>query len=78
MRDFNYKVIIQRNEEGDGYWAFCPDLPGCNAIGETLAEAKQNMQEAITGYWEVLASMSREIPLPTNDSAFVETGAVTV
>lgn len=67
MKDLNYKAIIQKNEEEDGYWAYCPDLPGCNAIGETLLEVKHNMQEAITGYWEVLASLQKEIPLPKSD-----------
>ncbi len=78
MKDFEYKVIIQRNEEDDGYWAYCPDLPGCNAIGETLSEVKENIQEAITGYLEVLASVQKKIPAPKGDSVYVETVAVTV
>ncbi len=78
MKDFEYKVVIQKNEEGDGYWASCPDLPGCNAIGETFLEVKQNIHEAITGYLEVLASLQKEIPSPTTDSVYLETVAVTV
>lgn len=62
MKDLEYKVIIQKNEEEDGYWAYCPDLPGCNAIGENLPEVKLNMREAVAGYLEVLASLQKEIP----------------
>lgn len=78
MNDLEYKVVIQKNEEENGYWAYCPDLPGCNAIGESLPEVKMNMQEAITGYLEVLASLQKEIPSPRHDSVYVETIAVAV
>ena len=73
MMHLEYKVIIQRNEEGDGYWAYCPDLPGCNSIGETLGEAKTNIKEAITGYLEVVASMKKPFPSPQTDSVMLET-----
>lgn len=78
MKDIEYKVIIQKNEEEDGYWAYCPDLPGCNAIGESLPEVKLNMQEAVAGYLEVLASLQKEIPPPKSDSVFIETIAVAI
>jgi predicted RNase H-like HicB family nuclease len=73
MTHLEYKVIIQRNEEGNGYWADCPDLPGCNSIGETLLEVKTNIKEAITGYLEVVASMKKPIPSPQADSVMLET-----
>ncbi len=73
MQFLEYKVVMQKNEEGDGYWAYCPDLPGCNSIGETLAEVKNNIKEAILGYLEVLTSMNQAIPFPHDDSVFLET-----
>jgi len=76
MQALEYKVVIQKNEEGKGYWAYCPDLPGCNAIGETLAETKENVAEAIVGYLETMSKMAREIPVPQNDAVYLETIAV--
>lgn len=73
MTHLEYKVIIQRNEEGEGYWAYCPDLPGCNSIGETLVEVKANIKEAITGYLEVVASMKKPYPTPQTDPVILET-----
>jgi len=70
---FEYKVIIQKNEEGDGYWVYSPDLPGCNSIGETLAEVKSNIREAIIGYLETLAAMNQAISAPQDDSIYLET-----
>jgi predicted RNase H-like HicB family nuclease len=40
------KAIIHEAEEG-GFWAEVPALPGCFTQGETLAEVKANLREAI-------------------------------
>ena len=76
MKRLEYKIVIQKNEEGDGYWAYNPDLPGCNSIGETLAEVKSNIREAIIGYLETLAAMNQAIPTPQDDSVYLETVGV--
>jgi predicted RNase H-like HicB family nuclease len=78
MKKFECKAVIRKNEEGDGYWAYCPDLPGCNSIGETLAEVKKNIQEAIIGYLEVLRSLQKAIPAPQKDSVYLETIEVSI
>lgn len=46
-----YQVIIHDAEEG-GYWAEVAGMPGCYSEGETLAEAKANIQEAAMGWME--------------------------
>jgi predicted RNase H-like HicB family nuclease len=40
------KAIIHNAEEG-GFWAEVPALPGCLTQGETIAEVKANLREAI-------------------------------
>lgn len=40
-----YMVIIERGERN--YSAYCPDLPGVVAAGETEAETIELMKEAI-------------------------------
>ena len=40
------KAIIHKAEEG-GFWAEVPSLPGCLTQGDTLAELKANLREAI-------------------------------
>jgi len=41
-----FTAIIEAAPEG-GYWAICPEVPGANGQGETIAEAKDNLREAI-------------------------------
>ena len=47
----NYQVVFQEEPDG-GYAVWVPDLPGCASQGETLDEAKKNIQEAIQLYLE--------------------------
>ena len=49
------KVIIEKDESGY-YVAEVPALPGCLSQGETIAEAKTNIKEAIAGWFEVMNS----------------------
>lgn len=60
-------------EEGKNSWgAYVPDLPGCVAVGETEAEVRQLIQEAIEFHLEDLTESGAEIPPPTSKSDYVE------
>ncbi len=37
-------MIIEKDE--DGYYVFCPELPGCQSEGGTFEEAMENIREA--------------------------------
>ncbi|HOX32823.1 MAG TPA: type II toxin-antitoxin system HicB family antitoxin [Spirochaetales bacterium] len=39
-------AIIEPAPEG-GYWAMCPEIPGANGQGETVAEAKESLRAAV-------------------------------
>lgn len=41
-----FTAVIETAEEG-GFWAFCPEVPGANGQGETVAEAKADLAVAI-------------------------------
>ncbi len=49
-----FTVKVYRADEG-GYWAECPELPGCFTQGETITEVRKNAPEAISLYLETLA-----------------------
>jgi len=54
-------VIIEKT--GSGYSAFLPDLSGCISTGETLADIKSNIREAVDFH---LDGMQMEnLPVPT-------------
>ena len=43
-----YTVLIHTAEEG-GYWAEVPAIPGCVTQGDTMAELRTNIREAVEG-----------------------------
>ncbi len=47
----NYTVVFEEDPAG-GYAVWVPELPGCASQGESLDEAKKNIQEAIKLYLE--------------------------
>ncbi len=52
-------VLIYQAEEG-GYWAKVPAIPGCVSQGETLAEVKTNILDALQGCLSVREEMARQ------------------
>ena len=40
-----FTAIIER--DGDWYIAFCPEVPGANGQGKTVAECRENFAQAI-------------------------------
>ncbi len=58
-------VVIEKDEHG--YYAYCPELEGCQTQGDSLEEVLSNIKEAIELYLETLseedrnASLSKEI-----------------
>jgi predicted RNase H-like HicB family nuclease len=41
-----FTAVIESAPEG-GYWAICPEIPGANGQGQTVAEAKESLKQAI-------------------------------
>ena len=53
-------AVFEQQKEG-GFTAYIPALPGCISEGETLPEAKQNLQDALEGYLLVANRRSLQI-----------------
>ncbi len=58
-------VVIEQDEHG--FFANCPELPGCHTQGDSFEEALANIREAAELYLETLddeerdACLSREV-----------------
>jgi len=51
----SYKVNVVIEKDEYGYYAYCPELEGCQTQGETLEEILANIKEAIELYLETLS-----------------------
>ena len=54
-------VVIEKDE--NGFYAWCPELRGCQSQGNTLEEAIANIKEAIELYLETLPIGDRDVLL---------------
>lgn len=50
----SYKISIVIEKDEYGYYAYCPELEGCQTQGDTLEEVLANIKEAIELYLETL------------------------
>jgi len=61
------KISIVIEKDSYGYYAYCPELTGCQSQGDTFEEVLLNIKEAAELYLETLdaeeqsAYLSREI-----------------
>ena len=57
VREFD---VVIMEDEGGGYVAFVPALPGCHTQGETIEELMANVREAIELYLETMTEEELE------------------
>lgn len=67
----DYAVLIEplSPEDGGGFLATVPDLPGCMSDGETREEAVRNVEDAIQEWMASAQEMGRAIPRPSPRAA---------
>ncbi len=55
----SYKVNVVIEKDAHGYYAYTPELEGCQSEGESYEEALSNIREAIELYLETLSDDER-------------------
>lgn len=55
---YKANIIIEKDE--DGYYAYCPELPGCQSQGDSLEEVRENIKEAVELYLETLSESEKQ------------------
>ncbi|WP_375474274.1 type II toxin-antitoxin system HicB family antitoxin [uncultured Nostoc sp.] len=59
----SYKINIIIEKDENGYYAYSPELPGCQSQGDSLAEVKENIEEAVRLYLETLSESEKQVLL---------------
>lgn len=62
----SYRLTVRplSADEGGGYLAEYPDIPGCMSDGETIEEAIANGRKALRDCLAVFKEMGRDVPKP--------------
>lgn len=62
---YSFEIVIEKEAEDEGYYAWSPSLPGCFSNGRTIEDAKRNMRTAVTQH--VTALLARGEAIPQNE-----------
>lgn len=65
MRFYTFEIVIEKEPEDEGYYAYSPTLPGCFSNGKTIEDTKRNMREAIQLH--VASLLAHGDPVPQNE-----------
>ena len=71
MTRLEYSIVVEPlpNEEGGGFLATVPDLPGCTSDGDTAEQAVSNVQDAIVAWIEAARDVGHVVPKPSRHLA---------
>lgn len=71
MSKLDYAVLVEPlpPEDGGGFFASVPDLPGCVADGDTPELALQAAMESIAAWIEEAKRLGRVVPPPSRRAA---------
>lgn len=54
MRFYSFEIVIEKEPEDEGYFAYSPTIPGCFSNGKSIEQAKRNIREAISQHIDSL------------------------
>jgi predicted RNase H-like HicB family nuclease len=62
MKFYTFEIVIEKEPEDPGYYAYSPTLPGCFSNGATVEQTRRNMREAIQQHVESLLELGYPVP----------------
>ena len=71
MRFYSFRIVVEKEREDDGYFAYSPTIPGCFSNGKTIAQARRNMRKAIEQHVASLVAHGNAVP-QEDDPAHIE------
>jgi predicted RNase H-like HicB family nuclease len=66
MKFYSFQIVIEKEPEDAGYYAYSPTLPGCFSNGKTIEDAKRGIREAVEQHVASLLSHRQPIPQTEN------------
>jgi predicted RNase H-like HicB family nuclease len=54
------KISVVIEKDAEGYYAYCPELTGCQSQGDTFEDVLANIREAAELYLETLSRTERK------------------
>jgi predicted RNase H-like HicB family nuclease len=65
MTFYTFEIVVEKETEDEGYFAYSPTLSGCHSNGKTIEDAKRNIREGIQQHIQSL--LAHQQPIPQNE-----------
>lgn len=65
VKFYTFEIVIEKEEEDEGYLAHSPTLPGCFSNGKTIEDARKGIREAIQQH--IASLLAHGQPVPQNE-----------
>lgn len=62
MKFYSFQIIIEKEAEDEGYFAYTPTVPGCFSNSRTIEDAKRNIRQAIEQHLASMLDHSQLVP----------------
>jgi len=62
VKFYDFEVVIEKEPEDEGYFAYSPGLPGCFSNGMTIEETRRNIRIAIQQHLVSLQAHNQPVP----------------
>ncbi len=66
MKYYTFEVVIEKEPEDEGYFAYSPTIPGCFSNGRTIEETKLYFRDALQLHLSSL--LAHGLPIPQNEN----------
>jgi len=66
MKYYSFQIVIEKEPQDEGYYAYSPTLPGCFSNGRTIEDAKRNIRTAIEEHLASLLAHAERVPQSEN------------
>jgi antitoxin HicB len=64
VRGYQVRIESLSEEDGGGFLATLPELPGCSSDGDTEQEAVAGLSEAMDSWMAMAQKLGRKVPQP--------------
>jgi predicted RNase H-like HicB family nuclease len=75
MKFYSFQIVIEKEAEDEGYFAYTANVPGCFSNGKSIEEARRNIRQAVEQH---LASMLAHAEPILQDDRLVHVEELTV
>ncbi len=62
MKFYAFQIVIEKEPEDEGYFAYSPTLPGCFGNAKTIEEARRSIREAVEQHLASLLEHAQAVP----------------